>query len=334
MSDMTRREFIALIGAAGLLLAVKVRRARAQQPAMPVVGLLSGRSPKDSAANVTAFQRGLGELGYFDGQNVEIDFRWALGHYDQLSALATDLVRRKVTVIVATGGGVTSTRAAKAATSSIPIIFVSGGDPIEFGLVESLNKPGGNLTGVSFLLGALEAKRLALLHELLPKATLIGALVNPTFPASKTRLGDAQAAAQALGKKLVVVHASTEGELKTAFTTLVQQRIEALDIIADPFLVGHAEQIAALAARNALPTISPLREFAVAGGLVSYGTSIMEAHRLAGVYAGRILKGAKPADLPVEQPTKFELVVNLKTAKALGLEVPPTLLALADEVIE
>jgi putative tryptophan/tyrosine transport system substrate-binding protein len=176
-------------------------------------------------------------------------------------------------------------------------------------LVESLNKPGGNLTGVSFLLGALEAKRLALLHELLPKATLIGALVNPTFPASKTRLGDAQAAAQALGKKLVVVHASTEGELKTAFTTLVQQRIEALDIIADPFLVGHAEQIAALAARNALPTISPLREFAVAGGLVSYGTSIMEAHRLAGVYAGRILKGAKPADLPVEQPTKFELVV-------------------------
>jgi putative tryptophan/tyrosine transport system substrate-binding protein len=331
MSHMRRREFITLLGGAA---AAWPLAARAQQPAMPVVGLLSGRSPKDSAANVTAFQRGLGELGYFDGQNVEIDFRWALGHYDQLPALATDLVRRKVTVIVATGGGVTSTRAAKAATSSIPIIFVSGGDPIEFGLVESLNKPGGNLTGVSFLLGALEAKRLALLHELLPKATLIGALVNPTFPASKTRLGDAQAAAQALGKKLVVVHASTEGELKTAFTTLVQQRIEALDIIADPFLVGHAEQIAALAARNALPTISPLREFAVAGGLVSYGTSIMEAHRLAGVYAGRILKGAKPADLPVEQPTKFELVVNLKTAKALGLEVPPTLLALADEVIE
>ena len=328
---MKRREVITLIGGAAVAWPLA---ARAQQLAMPVVGLLSGRSPKDSVANVIAFQRGLGELGYFDGQNVEIDFRWALGHYDQLPALAADLVRRKVTLIVATGGGVTSTRAAMAATSSIPIIFVSGGDPIDLGLVESLNKPGGNLTGVTFFLGALEAKRLELLHELLPKATLIGALVNPTFPVSKTRLEDAQAAAQALGKKLVVVHASTEGELKTAFTTLTQQRVEALDIIADPFLVGHAEQIVALAARNALPTISPLREFAVAGGVVSYGISITEAHRLAGVYAGRILKGAKPADLPVQQPTKFELVINLKTAKALGLEVPPTLLARADEVIE
>ena len=328
---MKRREVITLIGGAAVAWPLA---ARAQQLAMPVVGLLSGRSPKDSVANVIAFQRGLGELGYFAGQNVEIDFRRALGHYDQHSALAADLVRRKVTVIVATGGGVTSTRAAMAATSSIPIIFVSGGDPIDLGLVESLNKPGGNLTGVTFFLGALEAKRLELLHELLPKATLIGALVNPTFPVSKTRLEDAQAAAQALGKKLVVVHASTEGELKTAFTTLTQQRVEALDIIADPFLVGHAEQIVALAARNALPTISPLREFAVAGGVVSYGTSITEAHRLAGVYAGRILKGAKPADLPVQQPTKFELVINLKTAKALGLEVPPTLLARADEVIE
>src|SRR5262252_9488143 len=223
MLDMERREFIALIGGGVLLLAAKLKRARAQQAAMPVVGFLSGRSPKDSGANEIAFQRGLGELGYFDGQNVEIDLRWALGHYDQLPALAADLVRRKVTVIVATGGGVTSTRAAMAATSSIPIIFVSGGDPIDFGLVESLNKPGGNLTGVTFFLGALEAKRLELLHELLPKAALIGALVNPTFPVSKTRLEDAQAAAQALGKKLVVVHASTEGELKAAFTTLTQQ---------------------------------------------------------------------------------------------------------------
>jgi putative ABC transport system substrate-binding protein len=277
-----RRELLVALGGA---MAVWPLAARAQQAAMPVIGLLSGRSPKDSAANVSAFQ---------------------------------------------TGGGVTSTRAAMAATSSIPIIFVSGGDPIDLGLVESLNKPGGNLTGITFFLGALEAKRLELLHELLPKATLIGALVNPTFPVSKTRLEDAQAAAQALGKKLVVVHASTEGELKTAFTTLTQQRIEALDIIADPFLVGHAEQIVALAARNALPTISPLREFAVAGGVVSYGTSITEAHRLAGVYAGRILKGAKPADLPVQQPTKFELVINLKTAKALGLTIPTTLIARAD----
>src|SRR5262245_6038880 len=329
--QLKRREFISLLGGAA---AAWPLAASAQQPAMPVIGFLSGRSPNDSVAIVIAFQRGLGELGYFDGQNVEIDFRWALSHYDQLPALARDLVRRKVTVIVATGGGVTSTRAAKAATSSIPIIFVSGGDPIDFGLVESLNQPGGNLTGVSFLLGALERRRIELLHELLPKATLIGALVNPTFPASKTRLEDAQVAAQALGKKVVVVHASTEGELKSAFATLTQQRIEALDIIADPFLVGHAEQIVALAARNALPPISPLREFADAGGLVSYGTSIMEAHRLAGIYAGRILKGAKPTDLPVEQPTKFELVINLNTAKSLGLDVPPTLLARADEVIE
>src|SRR5262245_42537350 len=313
MLDKKRREFISLLGVA----VAWPLAARAQQPAMPVVGFLSGRSPTDSAANVIALQRGLGELGYLDGRNVEIDFRWALGHYDQLPALAADFVRRKVTVIVATGGGVTSTRAAMAATSSIPIIFVSGGDPIDLGLVESLNKPGGNLTGVTFFLGALEAKRLELLHELLPKAALIGALVNPTFPVSKTRLADAQAAAQALGKKLVVVHASTEAELKTAFTTLTEQRIEALDIIADPFLVGHAEQIVALAARNALPTISPLREFAVAGGVVSYGTSITEAHRLANVYTGRILKGAKPADLPVVQPTKFELVINLQTARAL-----------------
>jgi putative ABC transport system substrate-binding protein len=317
-----RREFITLAGGGAIAWPLA---ARAQQTAMPVIGLLSGRSPKDSVANVIAFKRGLSELGYFDGRNVEIDFRWALGHYDQLPALAADLVRRKVTVVVATGGGVTSTQAAMAATSSIPIIFISGGDPIDLGLVESLNKPGRNLTGVTFFLGALEAKRLELLHELLPKATLIGALVNPTFPVSKTRLEDAQAE---------LVHASTEGELKTAFTTLTQQRVEALDIIADPFLVGHAEQIVALAARSALPTISPLREFAVAGGVVSYGTSITEAHRLAGVYAGRILKGAKPADLPVQQPTKFELVINLKTAKALGLEVPPTLLARADEVIE
>src|SRR5262249_3820721 len=281
---MIRRDFITLLGGA----AAWPLAAQAQQQALPVVGLLSGRSPQGFGSNGIEFKRGLGELGYFDGKNVEIDFRWALGHYDQLPALAADLVRRKVTVIVATGGGVTSTRAAMAATSSIQIIFVSGGDPIDLGLVESLNKPGGNLTGVTFFLGALEAKRLELLHELLPKAVLIGALVNPTFPVSKTRLEDAQAAAQALGKKLVVVHASTEGELETAFTTLTQQRIEALDIIADPFLVGHAEQIVALAARNALPTISPLREFAVAGGVVSYGTSITEAHRLAGVYAGRI----------------------------------------------
>ena len=269
-----------------------------------------------------------------DGHNVELDFRWALGQYHHLPVLAADLVRRKVTVIVATGGGVASAPAARAATSTIPIVFVAGTDPIGSGLVATLNRPEANLTGISLLIGALMAKKLELLHELLPKATLIGVLVNSNFPGSPEQLSDAQAAAEVLGKKLLVVDAGIEGDLKAAFSTLVQQRAQALVLAADPFLNARAEQILSLAHRNALPTISPIREYVLAGGLMSYGTSVIEAHRLAGIYVARILKGDSPADLPVMQSTKFELVINLKAAKALGLEIPPTLLARADEVIE
>ena len=328
---MRRREFIAILGGAAAAWALP---SRAQQPAMPVVGFLSGRSPTDSVATVAAFNRGLNQVGFFDGQNVEIDFRWALGHYDQLAALAADLIRRKVTVIVATGGGATSAQAAKAATATTPIVFVAGTDPVANGLVASLNNPGGNLTGVSFLIGALMAKNLELLHELVPKAMAFAVLVNPNFPDTNVQVRDAQAAAQALGEQLVVVNAGSEGELEAAFAKLVQQRVGAVIVAADPFLNAHAARLAALAAHHAIPAMYPIREFVVAGGLMSYGSSITDAHRQAGIYAGRILKGEKPANLPVVQPTKFELVINLKTAKALGLNVPDKLLALADEVIE
>ena len=328
---MRRREFIALLGGTAAAWPVA---ALAQQSTMPVIGFLSGRSPTDSVANVAAFNRGLNQTGYSDGQNVEIDFRWALGHYDQLPALAADLIRRRVTVIVATGGGVTSAQAAKSATTTVPIVFVAGTDPVAFGLVGSLNKPGGNLTGISFLAGALMAKNLELLHELVPKASTFGMLVNPTFPSTNVQVQDTQAAAQALLAQLVVVNVSSESELESAFAPLVRQRIDAVMVGDDPFLNGHAAQLAALAARHAIPAIYPLREFVVAGGLMSDGASITDAHREAGVLVGRILKGAKPADLPVQQPTRYELVINLKTARALGLTVPPALVARADEVIE
>jgi putative ABC transport system substrate-binding protein len=326
----TRRAFITLLGGA----ATWPLSARAQQPTMPVIGFLSGRSPTDSVATVAAFNRGLNEAGFLDGHNVEIDFRWALGHYDQLSALAADLVRRKVSVIVATGGGVTSAQAARAATATTPIVFVAGTDPVAFGLVASLNKPGGNLTGVSFLIGALMAKNLELLHELVPKAIGFGVLVNPNFSDTNLQVRDAQAAAQALGEQLVVVNAGSEGELEGAFAKLVQHGVGAVIVAADPFLNAHAARLAELAARHAVPAMYPIREFVVAGGLMSYGSSITDAHRQAGIYAGRILKGEKPANLPVQQSTKVELIVNLKTAKALGLTVPTALLVRADEVIE
>jgi ABC-type uncharacterized transport system substrate-binding protein len=326
-----RREFITLLGGA---VAAWPLAASAQQQQLPVVGFLSGRSPTDSATTVAAFNRGLNEAGFFDGQNVEIDFRWALGHYDQLAALAADLVRRKVTVIVATGGGVTSAQAAKAATATTPIVFVAGTDPVAFGLVASLNNPGGNLTGVSFLIGALMAKNLELLHELVPKAMAFGVLVNPNFPDTEVQVRDARAAAQALGEQLVVINVGSEGELEAAFAKLVQQRVGAVIVAADPFLNAHAARLAALAASHSIPAMYPIREFVAAGGLMSYGSSITDAHRQAGIYAGRILKGEKPANLPVVQPTKFELVINLKTARSLGLTISDKLLAIADEVIE
>jgi ABC-type uncharacterized transport system substrate-binding protein len=329
---MRRRDFIIKLIAGSAVAWPLV--ARAQQPSMPVVGFLSGRSPTDSAANVAAFNQGLNETGFFEGQNVDIEYRWALGHYDQLAALAAELSHRKVRLIVAAGGGVASAQAAKAATDTIPIIFVAGTDPVAFGLVASLNNPGGNLTGVSFLVGALMPKNLELLRELVPKSTTFGVLVNPSYPDTNIHVRNAQAAAQALGGRLVVANAGSEGELDTAFAKLVDERTDAMIVGADPFLNAQATRIAALAAHHALPAMYPIREFVLAGGLMSYGSSITDAHRQAGVYAGRILKGEKPADLPVLQPTKFELVINIKTAKALGLTVPQSLLVAADEVIE
>jgi putative ABC transport system substrate-binding protein len=327
---MRRRAFLGVIGGA----AAWPLLAPAQQAPLPVVGFLSGRSPSDSAANVAAFHRGLSEFGFSDGHNVEIDFRWALGHYDQLPALAADLIRRRVAVIIATGGGITSAQAAKSATTTIPIVFVAGTDPVVSGLVRSLNNPGGNLTGIFFLIGALVEKKFELLHELVPMVATVGILVNPNFPDTEIQLRDAQTATQKLGQKLVIANAGASGELESAFAMLLRQQVKALVIAADPFLNAHAERLGMLALHHRLPTVHPVREHVAVGGLMSYGTSITDAHRQAGVYAARILKGIEPAALPVVQPTKFELVINLKTAKALGLDVPPTLLARADEVIE
>jgi len=328
--DTRRREFIALLGGAAAAWPLGVR---AQQPAMPVIGFLDSGSPRDSTYLVDAFRQGLRATGYIEGHNVAIEYGWAQDQPDRLRALAGELVRRPV-ALVATSGGTVSALAAKAATATIPIVFATGADPVESGLVVSLNRPGGNITGVSFLAKQTDPKRLELLHEIAPKAMTIAVLVNPTNPNVEAKLSEVQAAGHAIGRQLLVVRASTKPELYAAFAALAEQRAGALLIFADPFFSSQREQIALLAVRHALPTIYFLREYALAGGLISYGTSIADAHRQVGIYAGRILKGEKSTDLPVVQPTKFELVINLKAANALGLDVPPTLLARADEVIE
>jgi putative ABC transport system substrate-binding protein len=329
VEQMRRREFLGVLGGA----VTWPLAARAQQ-AMPVIGYLSSRSPADSAHIVAAFRQGLNESGFVDNQNVMIESRFAEGNFDRLPGLAVDLVRRQVNVLVATGGTVSVVKAKPVVPATIPIVFAMGGDPVQLGIVASLNRPGGNITGVSFLVNGLAAKEIELLHELVPRAAIIGVLVNPKDPNAESDAREAQAAADTLGQKLVVVRASTESEIDLAFAALVQQRVAALFVDTEPFFTDQRVKIAALAARHALPAVYQLREFAAAGGLATYGTSITEANRHLGVYTGRILKGTKPADLPVLQSTRFELIINLKTAKALGLSVPPTLLAIADEVIE
>jgi len=325
---MRRREFITLLGGA----AAWSVAARAQQT-MPAVGFLSPGSPEPSSFLVAAFREGLKETSYFEGKNVSIEYRWARGDYDQLQALAADLVRRQVAAIAATGGTI-SAQAAKAATSTIPIVFNVGDDPIKSGLVASFNRPGGNITGVNTLSPALETKRLGLLRELVPRTSIVAVLLNAANPDVSPQRQDINAAAIALGQELRFFYATNEGDLDTAFGALARQRVDALLVGNDVFFTNRREQIVALAAHHAVPTIYAFRQFAESGGLMSYSTNLIEVYRQVGVYVGRVLKGENPANLPVVQPTKFELVINLKTAKMLGLTVPPTLLATADEVIE
>ena len=328
---MRRRDLIK--GIASLAIAWP-HAALAQQPAIPVIGFLSSRSPDDSVNVLAAFHQGLNDAGYVAGRNVTIEYRWAEGRSDRLPKLVADLVTRQVAVIATVGGGV-SALAAKSATATIPIVFVMGDlDPVQAGLVTSLNRPGGNITGVTPLSSVLGAKRLELLHEMVPNAVLFAFLGNPTNPTSERQLREMQAASVALGLQLQAFSANTENKIQAAFAGLVQQRVGALAVAADPFFTSQRDQLVAPAARHAIPTIYYFRDFAAAGGLMTYGQSLADGYLQAGVYIGQILKGSKPADLPVIQPTKYELVINLKTAKALGLGVPAKLIALADEVIE
>jgi putative ABC transport system substrate-binding protein len=307
--------------------------ARAQQAAVPVIGFLSSRSPGESASVVAAFRESLNEAGFIEGRNIAIEFRWADGQYDRLPAMAADLVSLKVALIIAAGGD-RPALAAKAATSTIPIVFTGSDFPVKVGLVASLSRPGGNVTGASLFTSELEAKKLALLREMVPKTSLIAMLVNPTNPSAETDIGDVQTAAAAVGQRIFLLRAGSERDIDAAFEMVVQQRADALLVAHDPYFLSRREQFIAQAAHHKVPAIYEFREFVLGGGLMSYGSRITDNYRLGGSYAGRILKGAKPTELPVQQPTKFELVINLKTAKALGLDVPPTLLARTDEVIE
>jgi len=328
-----RRAFISLIGGAAALALFSPPGTRAQQPAMPVIGFLNSGSSVGSAYLAQAFRQGLNETSHAEGQNVAIDYRWTNGRYDIMPALASDLVRNRVAVIAASGTAAPAI-AAKSATSTIPIVFTSGDDPVKAGLVSSLNRPGGNVTGVHLFLTELSAKKLGLLHDLLPNAAAVAICLNPSNQNSESQAADLQAAARALGLRTEVVTPGNEREIEAAFSTLAQQRVGALIVGSDPFFFARRDQFIALAARYTIPTLYTLRAYVADGGLISYGTDISDAYRQAGVYVGRILKGAKPGDLPVVQSTRFELVINLKTARTLGLTIPPGVLAITDEVIE
>lgn len=326
---MRRREFILLIGSA----TAWPFAAAAQQRAVPVVGFMSGRAPDDSAHLVAAFQQGLAETGFVEGQTVAIEFRWAHGDYNRLPALAADLASRKVTVLVGVGGDVSAVAATKA-TKTIPVVFGMGGDPVKAGIVASFNRPGGNATGYTLWTSEMESKRLGLLRELVPGVRLAGVLVNPQFPPTERELEDLEPAAKAVSQQLFVARADNDAELDAALASFAQQGVGAFLVTAAPFFDTRHDRIIGFAAQNRLPAVYQFREYAAAGGLMSYGPNIVESYGNAGVYVGRILKGEKPADLPVLQPTKFDFVINLKTAKALELTVPPALLAEAGEVIE
>jgi ABC-type uncharacterized transport system substrate-binding protein len=327
---MRRRQFIVLLAGAAAAWSAVVR---AQQPTTPVVGFMSGRSPDDSSHLVAAFHQGLGETGFVEGKNVTVEYRWALGQYDRLPALAAELVKRPVTILVAVGGDVSAV-AAKKATSTIPIVFGMGGDPIKAGLVDSLGRPGGNATGYTLLTSELEPKRLGLLRDLLPGAGVIAVMLNPNFPPAAGQLVALEKAAQVTSQQLSIFKVSNDTELNASLASIQKDRVSALLVAADPYLDTRRRQLVTFAAENKLPAIYQFREFAVEGGLMSYGPSITDSYRQGGNYVGQILKGAKPADLPVLQPVKFELVINLKTTKALGLAIPSGLISFADEVVE
>jgi putative ABC transport system substrate-binding protein len=329
IATLKRREFITLLGGA----ATWPLAAGAQQQTAPLIGLLSSRSATESANHVGAFREGLSQVGYVEGQNVTIDYRWADGRYDQLPILASELVARRVTAIAAVGGNV-SGLAAKAATDTIPIVFIVGDDPVHLGLVSSLNRPGGNATGMSVFTTELGSKRLEILRELVPNASTIGLLINPNYQGSARESEEVQTAAKGIGKEILVLNASNEHEIDAAFSTLTQQHVDALMVSADALFVSRRDQLVALAARHSIPAIYDLRDFVAAGGLMSYGTSFVDAYRQVGTYIGRILKGEKPSNLPVQRAVKIDLVINLRTAKMLGLTFPITLLGRADEVIE